>query len=260
MKKILVGLQKWTPNELEHVLSYPNEQVSGIILGDPFCEYHMFQHGDFDLIEFAEKAKTVGKVVVYQTPAYLTHPIFDKTLSIIQYLEKKKVCDWILAQDVGLIHLCSKNKTTIPICWSVWGYNRSNFISYNLVNFLMSIGIQGIEINNPGWGEHVSFLNLQVFLNGYAPTVVSFRQTCYVESVYKTHCNNGDLCQKSMFIIQDIRRNQTLTVNGYVLEMNIPPKLIQSETPPDWYTIHLQTSDRLGDLLKKVSENEPSKP
>jgi len=85
MKKLLVGLQKWTPDELEHVLSYPDVQVAGIILGDPFCEYRMFKHGDVDLVSLAEKAKAVGKVVVYQTPVYLTHPNFEKTFSTTNF-------------------------------------------------------------------------------------------------------------------------------------------------------------------------------
>lgn len=252
MKKFLVGMQRWTSDELESVLQFPSEQVAGIILGDPFCEFRMFSHGNWDLGSFAKRAKDAGKSVVYQTPVYLTHPTFENTVSAIQYLEQEGVCDWILAQDVGLISWIHETKLNTPVSWSIWGITRTSSISYNFVNFVKSLGILGMEVEKPEWIEPVRQLGLQVFMRSYAPTVITYHQKCYVESFYKTHCNGGDLCHKSMFQIKDLRRDLNLTVNGYVLEVDTPKVYIKPSIPPDWFTVHLRNSQEISEIMEKA--------
>ena len=244
-----MGLQCWTLGELEKVLQFSNEQVAGIILGDPFCEFRMFPHGNWDLVALAKSAKGAGKTVVYQTPVYLTHPRFENTVSAIQHLENNGLCDWILAQDVGLISYLHDAAMRTPVSWSIWGTDRTSSISYSYVNFLISLGVRGMEVVNPEWIEPINHLGLQVLMRSYAPTVITYRHKCYVESFFNIRCNMGDLCQKSKFQIKDLRRNLRLKVNGYVLEVDAPSLFIQPSFAPDWFTVHLSDSQQLSDFL-----------
>lgn len=49
-----------------------NIRVSGFIVGDPFCQYKMFENGNYDLIRFIDNAIDAKKDIIYQIPAYVT--------------------------------------------------------------------------------------------------------------------------------------------------------------------------------------------
>ena len=247
-----IGLQRWTQHELEKIISIYDKRIAGIILGDPFCEYRMFPQGNWSISLLAKSAKEAGKIVVYQTPVYLTHPRFELTVAAIQQLEQQGVCDWILAQDIGLLSWCHNSHLTTPISWSVWGINRSFSISYNFIDFLKSLGIQGLEIQKPEWVEPVRKLGLQIFMRSYAPTVITFRQKCYVETFLNTRCNLGDLCAKPKLQLANKQHELKLNINGFTIEDDRPTEFIKPDIQPDWYTIHVRDFAEFSDVLERA--------
>src|SRR5215204_6379483 len=96
---VYVAAQRWSRPLLEAV----GEIATGVILGDLFCQKRMFENEWFDLLDFAQRARSLGLEVVFQSPAYNTTRTVEQTVSLVRKLAGESLLDAALVHDVGVV-------------------------------------------------------------------------------------------------------------------------------------------------------------
>ena len=170
--------------------------ISGIILGDLFCQKRMFEYADFSLSEIARQARELNLQIIFQTPLYLTSKNFEQTFHLISYLSEANLVDGVFLHDIGLLQRL-KNMGRLNLWWDRYSYNRDIVVSEELVSFLTENGISSIEVTRISDVDTVIANGNSSLINIYSPKVISFGRICYTEYFLGSPCKSPHiLCDR----------------------------------------------------------------
>ena len=197
-------------------LLFESPAIDGIIVGDPFCSRKMFRYGEPDMLDYAHAICLANKEVIYQTPVYITSRNFNSVTSLIAYFHDKCQVKKYLVQDVGLVCWIRERYTDVDLIWSHWGRNRNSLMNHDFINFLICLGIAGIETDIPERIQKICKAGLPVYAV-YGNTVYNtLSRECYnsymlnrFDGTCQRECLHGDmsLCSK----------NISMTIDGHLL-------------------------------------------
>lgn len=194
--------------------------VEGFIIGDPFCPYRMFRYGDADMLDFAHIVCEMGKEIVYQTPVYVTDRNFMKTAKLIEYLHDRCDVRKFLVQDIGLTDWLVNHFSDIDAIWGHWGRNRNSLINHDFIEFLLKLGVSGIETNLRERIRKIPKAGLPVYAVYGELMYNTISRDCYnsymldrFDGLCGRECLNGDM---------SLHRNGfQMTVDGHILGRKI---------------------------------------
>lgn len=158
--KLYLGLADYDNILPEEIYNAP---YNGYILGDLFCNKKMFKYGEAGFYETASLIKECDKEVIYQTPMYLTDRTFSDEIVRIQYLYERNNINKILVQDIGLILWIKNNMPEMEIIWSRLGKTRNSIINHDFVEFLKSLNVSAMEVDEPEKIKAIVHYNMPVY-------------------------------------------------------------------------------------------------
>jgi hypothetical protein len=244
--KVFVGLKRWTTGQYLELERF-KDRLYGIILGDPFCSFRMFENSNWEIPVFCESAKEAGMKVVLQTPVYLTERNFKETIKLISFLENKNLLDLIFVQDVGLLDQLKGSGCQTDICWSLWGEGRGNNLSGDLLDFLTQLNVQYLETDISSRVKPLQEYGLKVIYRLYGPQIATFGRFCYTQRLTDCLCNyNSNPCLQGQPSIVSTDGKMELRVNGYTLEYKRSVLNPYPNASPEYITVHVR---ELNDLL-----------
>lgn len=194
--------------------------VSGYIVGDPFCQYKMFENGNFDFIQFIQNAIDAEKDIIYQTPVYVTDRNFWEVTKTILYLYRNGWVTKFLVQDIGIVNWIKENVPDAKMIWGHWGRNRNSIMNHDFVSFLINLNVDGIESNLPDRIKAISDYGLPVYAvygNTIYNTVSRDCYNKYMLDQYDGICNRECLQKCSKLKSENIE----MTIDGHLLGKKI---------------------------------------
>lgn len=213
MLNVYFGLSNYDDFSLSDWQPVP---LKGFVIGDYFCNKRMFKNGDFGLIDSISFAKEHHKEVIYQTPMYLTDRVFNKETEKIAYLYDILKVDMMLVQDIGLLLWIKKHYPKIKLIWSRLGKSRNSIMNHGFIEFLQSIGINAIEVEDPEKARAISFYNMEIFdvYGGIKYNTVS--RDCY--NMYLLNRFDGTCDRECNQNNMELRYNRfCISVDGHML-------------------------------------------
>lgn len=201
-----------------------NLRVSGFIVGDPFCQYKMFENGNYDLIRFIDNAIDAKKDIIYQIPAYVTDRNFSEVTKTVLYLYRNKQVTKFLVQDIGVVNWIKENIPGAKMIWGHWGRNRNLIMNHDFISFLINLNVDGIESNLPDRIKAISDYGFPVYAV-YGNTIYNtVSRDCYNQYMlnhYDGMCKRECLQKRSKLRSKDFE----MTIDGHLLGKKIkyPP-------------------------------------
>lgn len=228
-RDLFVSAVRWTAELID---SLP-VQVSGICLGDPFCQKRMFANGIFDLPDLARHAKRRGLRVAYQTPVYNTSRTIDDTLALARSLARRDLLDVCLVHDIGVLGTL-RNLPVIEVWWDRYSFNRDVDISVSLLEFLREQGVAGVELVRGRDVSTVTKTGMKPLLHIYGPAVTAFGRTCFTEYLLNEPCEQKILCRSSQpYIASADKVPLEYIADGYTLVEKTSPILVTPNVTGD---------------------------
>lgn len=210
---IYVVVQRWT----KQYVSILADRVTGVILGDLFCQKRMFDHDWFSIIDIARHARREGLNIVFQSPMYNTTRTMETTVSLVQSLHTSNLVDAVLVHDIGVLQSLNRFEG-LSMWWDRHAFNRDFVPSAYLINFLMSQGVSRVEVVRPGDIQPISSQGCEVMLYAHGPSMVSFGRICYTEYFLNEPCERKILCENhSPFIASVDKVHSQYIADGYML-------------------------------------------
>lgn len=212
MKKYL-GLENYDEIQSEQIKTL---NVDGFIAGDPFCPYRMFRYGDADMLDFVRVVCQTEKEILYQTPVYVTDRNFRKTADIIDFFHNKYNVKKFLVQDVGLTDWMVNRFSDIDIIWGHWGRNRNALMNHDFIEFLLRLGVSGIETNTLDRIQEIPESGLPVYVVYGNLVYNTLSRDCY--NSYMLNRFDG-MCERECLEggMELHGNNFQMTVDGHIL-------------------------------------------
>lgn len=194
--------------------------IDGVIIGDPFCSHKMFRYGESDMLDYIHTLCLSDKEVIYQTPVYITSRNYNNVTRLIAYFYDKCQIKKYLVQDVGLACWIRERYTDVDLIWSHWGRNRNSLMNHDFIEFLICLGITGIETDIPERIQKISKAGLSVYAVYGNTSYNTLSRECYnsymlnrFDGTCQRECLNGkvSLCSK----------NISMTIDGHLLGRKI---------------------------------------
>lgn len=211
---IYVGLRSYNEESIQKIIA---EDVDGVVLGDGFCNRRMFPYGDYDLKKYINQVLAGGKMVVYQTPCFLTDDKIDAQMQLIEYLSSYDNV-MIYVQDLGIASMLSEKYPQMKLCWSRLGKFRVDILNQSFAAGLKELNVDYAEINDPAKTEIlISQGIIPCFIFGQV-SYQSFGRLCY--SMYETDTISGDcgrICLSDEYSLRDTRFGNEISLSGYIL-------------------------------------------
>lgn len=216
MKRYL-GLENYDgilPTQIEAL------NTDGVIVGDPFCQYRMFKYGDADLVDFTRTVCQSGKEIIYQTPVYVTDRNLMNTTKMIENLYNKYNVKKFLVQDVGLADWIIKRFSDVDVIWGHWGRNRNSLMNHDFIEFLLQLGVAGIETNLPERITKIPEAGLSVYVVYGNIVYNTLSRDCY--NTYMLNRFDG-LCERECLSgeMSLYKNSFQMTVDGHILGRKI---------------------------------------
>ncbi len=215
-------------------------EVCGVVLGDLFCNQRMFAGGEAELEETVRQAKAAGLAVWYQTPRYLTDPVYDLTLERIRFWKKHGLIDGVILQDIGLLSelaedscvKCSGGKAagqteakragflaeSLGLIWGFMGVARNraeNLMHYEYLESLapVTIALTRTDLEPVFRGKGIPACMIYGHMK-YA----TVNRECYY--LYETGCDKPDCgrrCLEGKLAMENKLLGVKMSVNGHLL-------------------------------------------
>lgn len=228
--EMYVMAQRWESSLVDSLLQH----TTGVIIGDPFCQKRMFEHDEYDALELAEYAKSLGLMVVFQSPVYNTVRTFESTLSLLKKLHKNGHVDAVFVHDIGVLAKLQEF-SGLELWWDRFAFNRDIVPNRQLVLFLRQQGISRIEATRAADIDDIYAAGCGVQFYGYGPEIASFGRVCYTERFLDEPCERKILCRsKDPFIVSKDKVPLQYLADGYTLldrkePVHLMPKLDSSQ-------------------------------
>ncbi len=189
---VFVTAQRWTDEAVDAM----SGQITGIVVGDLFCQKRMFENELYDVLSVAARARDRGLDVVFQAPMYNSSRSFETTLALINGLRREHLIQAVLLHDIGLLR-CLSGSPDIKLWWDRFGFNRDMLVSGPLIAFLRDHGISAMELVRPAHIGDLEALGMPVVLFSYGPNIVTFGRSCYTEDYLHEACERKILCARA---------------------------------------------------------------
>lgn len=214
---LYVAAEFYSKSDIEMLAK--EQDIQGVVLGDPYCQKRMFACGEPELPELAVYAHSLGLKVIVQTPCYLTDRIFEKQLDLLRYLRGRGACDGgVLVQDVGFASVLHKEAPELPLIWSQIGRTRNKAENVLFYQFLCGIGITGAELIDPSLAGHLEKLGLSAIYTNKEIRYSTVNRECYYIhelGLWDRSCGRGCVNRDVRLVNQ--QRGIDMAVNGYRL-------------------------------------------
>lgn len=190
--------------------------ADGWVLGDPFCNFRMFPHGDSQLDDALRAVLQAGKEAVYQTPMYVTDRTFGAVTRRLGYFYAVHGVRTFLVQDVGLAVWARENLPHARMIWSRLGRSRNSVMNRDLPEFLRQLGMSGMESDLPGRIYRISQLGLSAWAVYGGLTYNTLSRDCYSRYLLDRFdgCCSRECRTEEMFLVKDAFR---MRVDGHLL-------------------------------------------
>ncbi len=211
--KTYMGLENYDEIQSAQIAAL---NVDGFIVGDPFCPYRMFRYGNAGMIDFVHSVCQKGKEIIYQTPVYITDRNLREIQNMIEYLHDQYNVKKFLVQDVGLIDWMAKRFFNIDIIWGHWGRNRNSLMNHDFIEFLLKLGVSGIETGKLERIREIPKAGLPVYAlygNIVYSTISRDCYNSYMLNQFDGNCERECLSGEMSLCCNSFQ----MTVDGYIL-------------------------------------------
>lgn len=211
--------------------------VDGWILGDPFCNYRMFPHGDSQLDDALRAVLQAGKEAVCQTPMYVTDRTFAAESRRLGYFYEVHGVRTYLIQDVGLALWAQENLPGARLIWSRLGRSRNSIMNRDLPEFLRQLGVFGMESDRPGRISRISQCGMSAWAVYGDLTYSTLSRECYSQYLldWFDGCCRRECWTQEMFLVKDAFR---MRVDGHLLGT----ELTYQDSPDFWQAVRTQAA------------------
>lgn len=224
-----VSARQWSSALLEGLAG----RVTGILLGDVFCQKRSFAHGWFDVPGIASRARELGLDVVFQTPAYDTPRTFETTVTLVQQLADRRVLNAVAVHDVGLLRALA-GLDGVELWWDRFSFNRDVVPNLPLIEFLKAQQVRRVEVLSPADAPHVTSGGCAASLRAFGPAVASFGRVCYTEYFLSEPCGTKLLCHRQAPVIASVDRVPlAYLADGFTLLDRTAPEIRHDPPGPD---------------------------
>jgi hypothetical protein len=227
---------------------YEKIALSGVVLGDLFCQRRMFEHADFGLPNVAQQARAAGLQIIFQTPLYLTSKNYEQSVQLVRYLSEANLLDGVLLHDIGLLQRL-KSIAGLKLWWDRHSYNRDIVVSEQLVDFLTENGVSGIEVTRFSDADTVINKNSSSLVHIFGPRVASFGRKCYSEYF------SGKVCKSPHVLCASVSLPVIVSTDGVLAQYTGDGFTLVDQTKP-YHQLQVpqlyQEKERLG-LLATIS-------
>ncbi len=215
--EVYVGLTSYDDVESE---ALDSDLVDGWIIGDFFCDRHMFEYGKAGLYAMAHRITDLGKKVILQTPVYVTTRNFGEVIQRIRYFHDCLHVSCFLVQDIGIVRWMKKHFPDATAIWSRMGRNRASILNHRMMELLQDVGIRAMETSQKHRMDVLNKMGIHVFAVCGDLFYSTLSRECY--QTYFLNRFDGscerECVNRSMFL----KKNEfTMGVNGCFLGYRI---------------------------------------
>ena len=216
MMKIVAGLEYYNEKILDGLLMRPD--ITGIVLGDLFCNRKMFDGGSCELLDMINKVGKSEKTLYLQTPVYLTDNLFLELKDLLGFVDKNYPGSVISTQDYGVVSYVGRECKSLSVMWNQFGRSRENYHNRFFFDFLKEMGVQFIESDDENTIQQAisSGLNVNAIHGKYS--YVTFGRKCYLcYELHRSPENCKRLCRSTSFELIKADSDLRLSIDGYLL-------------------------------------------
>ncbi len=214
------GLNFYTVNEINSLIQ--TNMIDGIVLGDWFCQRKMFEYGESQLYDFINIVGRSSKILIYQTPIYITTRNRMQVIDTIKYIDSNFVDSIILTQDIGILKFTKDNCSNIEIAWSRMGRTREYSFNKLFYEALRELGICLFETESLTMAKDLMDNDIQplyVYGNTHYRTI---GRRCYCQyelNAPKEDCSR--FCRESEYEMETLDGSYSMSIDGYMLGYKI---------------------------------------
>lgn len=213
---MIVALEEYNYSIIAEIIS--NSYITGVVVGDLFCDYRMFAGGKVEMMDCICNLKNAAKEVYIQTKCYMTNEVVEETINEIVYLAKKDLIDGIIIQDVGLFKEIRNAKINVDIIWGQMNAGRSNAVNLLFYRFLQSMGdiiIATDDITKAKILEENRVKTVLILGKLEYSTVGRVCYTVYENNLYGVDCKRR--CLKTTQCMVNEKNGISMSIDGYML-------------------------------------------
>ncbi len=213
---MIAAIEVYTKEELGALLL--DTSVTGIIVGDFFCNLRMFPYGEVEITSVMQTIKSNGKNCYFQTPYYMTDDTLQKTLSDIRYWNKENLIDGVFVQDVGCFALLYKEFPNLKYIYSCMGASRNGALNHLQFESLAAIGNIIFTTDNEDHYKILQEYGFSVMLQFGNLNYASINRLCYYK--YEKGIYGEDCCRKclsDLMYMKNDKFHMRMSVDGFLL-------------------------------------------
>lgn len=209
--EVYVGLTGYDTAE-----ALDSDLVDGWIIGDFFCDRHMFEYGEAGLYAIAHKITDFGKKIILQTPVYVTTRNFGEVIRRIQYFYDCLHVRYFLVQDIGIVRWMKKNIPDAAVIWSRMGRNRASILNHRMMELLQDAGVSAMETSQKHRMDVLNEMGIHIFAVCGDLSYCTLSRACY--QTYFLNRFDGS-CERECVNRPMFLKNGAFTMdaNGYFL-------------------------------------------
>lgn len=217
---LFCGLDYYSKNDIDKLVR--DSRISGIVLGDMFCQRRMFDRGEIELYESINVVGKNGKIIIYQTPIYVTSRNRDLVIDVINYLDSTHPRSKVITQDIGVIKFIKENCSFIEVIWSRMGRTREYSFNQFFYKALQELDVSLFETESrciANLALECGIRPLLVYGNIHYRTI---GRRCY--SKYELDIPAGDCskhCRESRYEMETLDGTYKMTIDGFMLGYNL---------------------------------------
>ncbi len=219
---ILAALEYYDNTIIDDLAADP--AVCGVVLGDLFCSRRMFAGGEAEMEDLVRRAKAAGLAVWYQTPRYLTDPVYDRTLERIRFWKSRGLADGVILQDIGLLGAMAPDADEnapgggLSLIWGFMGVARNRAENLMHYEYLESLAPVTIALTRTDHEPAFRAAGIPACMIYGHMTYSTVNRECYY--LYETGCDAADCgrrCLEGSLHMQNQLLGFDMTVDGHLL-------------------------------------------
>ncbi len=214
---MIIALESYSAEVMAEVCA--DDAVTGVVLGDLFCNHRMFPYGGEEMTDYMRQLKDNGKNVYYQTPLYLTDAIFGEVVRKLDFWDSQSLLDGVLLQDVGLLKVLGDRGDFSPtLIWSYMGVPRSGALNLLYYRFLQSLAPVIVATDRPDHSRMMREHGIRTILIYGKISYSTINRLCYYtyeSGISKAECARQ--CLRGDLHMVNETFGFDMSVDGYLL-------------------------------------------
>ena len=213
MKNYFVCSERYDHEKLDAFLN--KEEIKGVVIGDLFCHYRMFERGIVDMILFMNQIWSSDKAVIYQAPLYVTGRNIEEVKSVLSYMNSFDRASYVIVQDFGTAEMIARDYAGLRLIWGQLGRVREHRYSDDFLKFLVEKKFAGMEAGDRDFAGRLLRMGLIPFFNSALLQYHTLGRVCYLK--YQVGKCDRVSCMDGRFRLRAVKEDYEMTIDGYML-------------------------------------------